>query len=166
MKPGEVKKILERHKNKYAVFAFRVTESEKWKAGDVLSPSRRWWDGEPVYLHAWIREEEAPEYEAKGYAVYKDRDSWCYHNLSYMLESDFDHVIAVNEKAYMMEAGVCGIRLTSDSIKESLALIAKYKGDQLLIIGGQNWMEGYDKGEVVIPNARVIAARKRPRGRL
>ena len=157
MNAAELASLLEHFSDAYTVFALRKTVNETLVPGDELAPSRRWWEGEPVFFHCWITEEEAGQYEAKGYTVYPDRDAWCYHNLSYMLESNFDHIMAVDENAYMMEKGTCGIRVTPDNVERAIELIAKYAGDQLVLIAGQGGEDGYDKGEVIIPQARVLA---------
>jgi hypothetical protein len=149
--------ILERHGDDYRVFALRMKGKTPVAVGDTLPPSRRWWEGEPIFEHSWIREEDADLYRSCGYDVYPDRDAWCYDNLCYMEKSDFDHILAINPRAYTLENGTCGIGVQPDKVEESLALIAKYKGDELVLIGGQFGLPGYDKGEVIIPEAKVVA---------
>ncbi len=161
---AKLTKLLQKHKTDYPFFALRKTWAEQLQRGDTLGPSRRWWDGEPVYVHKWIKPEETQQYEKQGYIVYHDRDEWCYHNLSYMLEHDFDLVIAVNKNAYTMEAGTCGIEVTLDTIEQALTLITKYNGDQLVLMAGVSGEKGYDKGEIIIADAKAIAVWKITKG--
>lgn len=56
--------------------------------------------------------------------------------------------------------GVCSIEVSKNNIKEALENIYRYDGKYLYLIAGDKYEYGYDVGEVVIEEARIVAILK------
>ena len=136
------KEIIE--KGEYEYYALR----RFGKPNEEVARSRRWDDGDPVHETLWADKRNIDEY----------RD-----NPRYEIEEYGDSYLVRDLEKYEYLDGVSGIEIKAGDIDNALKNIGVYGGEEIALIGGNKYMRGEDRGEVVMRDP-VVLYRSKPIG--